>query len=1310
MKPLQPLLPRLGRLLPARAGRVRGMTLTRRLTLLLLAVGLLPLVISQLLALRAYDRRITEQHFEVADQLAAAKVSELEDFLTARGIQLDELVQAARGNPAALQQEWAQQARRFGFSELLLVDPYREQVVAAAFHPQLEGVSLGSGVLRDSGLSRAVETLKPWQQVSVAMLEPDPVLGGLAAWLALPLRVEGSRELILAGRLGVSAFRGVIQSRTQRLDHHARVQLVSESRPNGRSRWQPLPLVQGAAPAPALLPQSQMPFLLPLAPSRRGDGGSGFLRTASGEAVLGAWRQLPSSEIAVLVTIPEWDLQKDIQALQVQLLLVFALTALLVSVAGVALGRRLAAPIRELHEAILGFDPDDTASLRPVTVRGRDEIATLALTINALAQRIQERTANLRETKEQLDTYIQTVQTTLLALDLRGRITLLNRSGCTLLGLPEHGWPGADWLGEWVEPADRPLLEHWLAEAGRGELPPVGQLEYRVCTRGRGSRLMRWHLSLLNGPDHWIEGLLGSGEDITDLRAQEQALVQAQREAEQANAAKSEFLARMSHELRTPMNAILGMTHLAQRTDLDARQQDYLEKISTAGRNLLQIINDILDFSKIEAGRLTLESTDFQLDSVLGDVATLVADKVFAKGVELLFSVQEEVPPCLQGDPLRLTQVLLNLLSNAAKFTERGQITLRVSLAERQAEHVQLRFTVQDTGIGMSEEQMAQLFQSFTQAESSTTRRYGGTGLGLSICRRLLELMQGSISVSSRPGEGSCFTALARFGIGACDFQRVVPQALNHQRLLVVDDNPVARQVLVELLAHLPLRCDAAATGGEALTRVREATRDGDPYGLLLLDWQLGDPPDGLEVAARIRAETGLSQPRIVIVTAYGWEDVQHRAAPGLVDACLSKPVRPSDLVDTLAGLYGEPSGRSRVHAAGPEDPAQWGLQGLRVLLVEDNLINQQIARELLEIAGVQVSCVANGVEALAWLEARTPADAPGEGSPADTALPCELVLLDLNMPEMDGWECARRIRRDARWQALPLLAMTAHAMQQERDRCLALGMQDHITKPIDPTFLYGRLQHWSGRPAPGAAAAAAPAPGAGQAKAPPAAGLPPLEGFDTAGALRRVGGNPGLYRRLLVSLVHTQADAAERLDAALARGELVEAERIVHTLKGVAANLGATALADAASCLDGQLKQGRCPEPLRQRLGEQLTLTLERIRRDFGLDRAEAAAAPSTSSTPTPADTPSSRTGIGEPAAQPLDSTQRQLLDTLEELLAAADGDALELLEQEKEALLRLLGSAGYAAVSEQLLRFDFAAALHQLRQHTAPSSPLAT
>jgi PAS domain S-box-containing protein len=1257
------------------------LSLSARLTLLLLAVGLSPLLLSQLLSVRLYERRIINSELDVLEQIATKKVDQVEGLLTTKGIELDEIahgpqlagdlagLRAAPEQPE-LQRRYQQLARRTGFTDLLVLDAAGRRLLFASSATAAAGLKPGQALPATSRLQKLLQRFTAWSGVAVTPLDRDPALGQPVAYVGARLPAAGDERLVLVGVLDGASFERVIQSRFENLEHDTRVQLVHDLGSGDQQRFLPVVAAGQGDTAQGWQYRSTSEGL-PGQQRQRGDGGAGSARRGNGEPLLAAWREIPLSSVSVLATMPEREALQYSRDLQDTLLWLLAGTGLLTALAGVLLGRQLARPILQLHDSVQAFNPEQEGSLHLVEVSGTREFANLARTINAMVLRIRERTAKLRQSREKLDTYIQTVQTTLLALDFEGRVQLLNRSGCQLLGLDPEGWQQLPWL-TLVAEADRPRLQGWLEQASRGVLPPRAELDYSLIGRDGQQRLMRWHLSLLEDGDGQPAALLGSGEDITERHAQEQELEQARLDAEQANAAKSEFLSRMSHELRTPMNAIIGMAHLALRTELDSRQRDYVQKISAAGQNLLGIINDILDFSKIEAGRLSLERTDFQLETVLADVTNLVADRIFSRGVELLLSVSDDVPDALIGDPLRLSQVLINLLGNAAKFTEQGQILLRISVRDRQEDRAELQFAVEDTGIGMSEAQQQGLFEAFNQAEASITRRYGGTGLGLAICRRLMELMEGTISVTSRPGEGSCFTARAWFGIGERPQPRVVPDGLNGLRLLIVDDNPVALEVADGLLRHLPLRRDTATSGEQALAMLREAADQHDPYGLLLLDWQLGDGADGLSVARALRADPQGPQPRILLITAYGQELAAQQADLSGVDSTLSKPLQASELMDALADLFG--AGMARTTSDGRsygEQALAASLRGLRVLLVEDNPINQQIAQELLAIVGIAVTTANNGVEALALLE---------QGSGGE-ALPCDLVLMDLNMPEMDGWECASRIRANPAWQQLPLLAMTAHAMQQERDRCLAIGMQDHISKPIDPQRLYERLQHWSGRR--GAAAlplAVEPLPSS--------AGLS-IPGFECQRALERVGGNGALYRRLLASFCHTQADAAQRAREAINGGQWQEAERIVHTVKGVAANLGAVALAEAATVLDQELKGEQAPPPLVQRFSEQLAAAMQAIELAGVDDDADADRRADEGTAPDQEPWPVER----------LSTEQRALLRRFAQLLAAADGEALDLLLEQRPLLRQALGANGYTQLDQSLQRFDFPAALDSLR-----------
>ena len=1255
------------------------LTLSGRLTLVLLAAGLSPLLASQILSVRLYEQRILNNEIDYLESVARRKVDQLERLLTTKSIELDELAKTSALNrnwlttsvqPMALQASVQELVIRSGFTDLLILDASSRRLLFNTRMQATSGLEPGNALRDDSRLMQVLRGLNTASSVVITPLEHDPAIQRTVAYVGM--RLPGPQSLVLVGLIDGSAFEQVLQNPYDSLEHGVRVELVQEQRQDTSLQLVPLsPTDDGNG--------KSTPFLnvadgrINARERTQGDGGAGVIRQGKLAPMLAAWREIPLSSVSVLASMPLSEAQqysRDLQETQLRLLLI---TILLVSAAGLLLGKRLARPIQELHNAVQGFDPENESSLHLVDARGQDEIATLASTLNSMVLRIREHTATLRASSEKLDTYIQTVQTTLLALDFEGRVQLLNRSGCALLGLEATDWPGMDWF-QWVQEGDRQRLSQCLELARSGQLPNKAALEYSVCTPTGERRLMRWHLSLLDDAQGHPTALLGSGEDITDRRAQEQALQRARREAEEANAAKSEFLSRMSHELRTPMNAIIGMAHLALRTELDPRQRDYVQKISSAGQNLLGIINDVLDFSKIEAGHLSLERIDFALDSVLADVTNLVADRIFSRGVELLLSVAEDVPNALIGDPLRLSQVLINLLGNAAKFTERGQITVTINVAQRLQDRVELVFAVEDTGIGMSEQQMDGLFAAFTQAEASTTRRYGGTGLGLAICRRLVELMEGSISVRSTPGEGSCFQAQAWFGIGEDAPPPVLPAALNGLRVLIVDDNPLALEVAAGLLSHLPIRTDTAVDAPEALRRLQTAAAAGDAYGLVLLDWQLDEAGDGLELTRQLRTTANLPQPRVVMVTAYGQDLAQLHPDISQVDACLNKPLQASALIDCLVELFGAAGPESHHTSHDQEQALRQNLQGLRVLLVEDNPINQQIAEELLKIVGIDVQVAANGREALDRLD-QLSAENPKR------PLPVDVVLLDLNMPEMDGWECAQRIRANAQWQELPVLAMTAHAMQQERERCLAVGMQDHISKPIDPQLLYQRLQQWSGR------TAAKATPGLLTVQPlPMSATRLQIEGFDTERALERVGGNLELYRRLLTSLVRTQSDAPARLEQALQQGQLIEAERLVHTIKGVAANLGATALADAAACLDLALQQGQCPASLQERFNHQLELSLTRIR-------------PLLEQASTEGETDDADSGPALPRAC-RSAEQQGLLKQLRRLLQDSDGEALDVVEQHRQELKQLLGQSVYGEVNMALQRFDFLNALEQLNR----------
>jgi two-component system, sensor histidine kinase and response regulator len=650
---------------------------------------------------------------------------------------------------------------------------------------------------------------------------------------------------------------------------------------------------------------------------------------------------------------------------------------------------------------------------------------------------------------------------------------------------------------------------------------------------------------------------VGLVRDITERKRSEDASRHARAAAEVANRTKSDFLANMSHEIRTPMNAIMGMTYLALRAAPTPQQQGYLTKIGNAAQSLLGIMNDILDFSKIEAGKLELEHIVFSLAEVLCNLVDIVGQTAEGKGIALVFSGTEQAPRSLVGDPLRLGQILINLVNNAIKFTEKGEIVVQVMVEEVTAGRARFAFSVTDSGIGMSPMQVANLFQSFNQADTSFTRKYGGTGLGLAISKQLCELMGGSISVASELDKGSKFRFTANFGIASEGIAREPRKHSLNRSVLIVDDSESARNVLVSMVHANGFLARAVSSGEEALSALAHGSQVGHPFDLVLMDWRLPGI-DGIETSRRIKAHPTLSPiPAILMISAFESEEVISGLNDPRFDGFLVKPVTEALLMRTIASIWGE-----RVDGPPPEFQAVPGslppeLTGRRVLVVEDNEINRDLATELLGDLGIEVAVAVTG----------------REGVDQITLEAFDLVLMDIQMPVMDGLTATKLIRTQERFCDLPIIAMTAHAMRGDRERSLDAGMNDHLTKPINPETLTAMLLRWMPAkpidPPEPTVAAVKPTSSADEL---PEQLLP----FDLQTALARTNGKPKLLRKMLRGFHEQYAHAASDLRAQLREGRLEEANRLAHSLRGVAATLEAGMLADAAAAVGEALREGR--------------------------------------------------------------------------------------------------------------------------------------
>jgi two-component system sensor histidine kinase/response regulator len=912
------------------------------------------------------------------------------------------------------------------------------------------------------------------------------------------------------------------------------------------------------------------------------------------------------------------------------------------------------------HDVLVGVM--ELAIVSPLSDRQHTLLDNLLPTIASNAQILASKQA-LAASEKQFRSIFENAQIGINFFSIDGKQHFSNRALSDMLGYSSEELGRLEQWDTITHPDEREANAAPFRELLAGQRDELAY-EQRLIHKDGRVVIVDGRFSLIRDSAGRPKFVVYLAEDITARKQAESDLLAAKEVAEAATRIKSEFLANMSHEIRTPMNAIIGMSHLALKTDLNPRQKGYVRKIQQSGQHLLGIINDILDFSKIEAGKLTVENIDFDLDKVLENVSNLISEKATTKGLELIFDIDSAVGTHPKGDPLRLGQILINFCNNAVKFTEHGEIVVKARVQEQDDTGQLVYFAVSDTGIGLTEEQMGRLFQAFEQADASTTRQHGGTGLGLAISKKLAQLMGGDVGVSSQVGKGSTFWFTAYLGKGDAMAKPATRLDLRGRRVLIIDDNAQAREVLSSMLLSMTFVVDEAPSGREGIELVRQAAARNQHYDVVFIDWQMPGL-DGIETGKLIGGLNLTPAPHLVMVTAYGREEVLRKAEQTCFESVLIKPVTPSMLLDSVVeALRGEHGGASESKTAASDEIDLSSVRDARVLLVEDNELNREVALGLLEDAHLQIDIAEHGAAAVQQVSKSN----------------YDIVFMDMQMPVMDGITATKAIRSNPRFASLPIIAMTANAMDRDREHCLAAGMNDHLGKPIDPDKLFATLLRWipaRTRAAVNAVAATAavsretPALTAAQS---PSADLA-IPGIDTATALKRTGGNRQRYESLLQRFADSQYATVTDIRNALEAHDSPTAQRLAHSLKGASANLGANSLAAAAAKAELAIDSNSDVDSTLHSLAATLSLTIAAIRTALPAEPA-----------------PSSRSANGDP------QTVIGPLVRLKKLLAADDGDASDVLLELRPTLAGVLTAAELDSLSAHVGNFAYSDALKSL------------